>query len=483
MSARINAAVVSDQPTPGERPPRAGWTQVPRPFLDAAPLDNDRLAHVLLMSYAWDEDNDCHPYQRELAAELGCSVRTVKRRTADLRADELVTVRRGGQGQANVYHLTVGPVHAGDSGVGYATVPNAVLDDARLSQGAKRAYIMLCHHASAAGRCERTVGEIAHDVGAASRRSVYTYLRELARTGHLRIQAQERGLPNVYHVGAQKARMRAARRGTAPLMAVERPEDAAATVADARWRALYHELMGPEPPRPALARQVWALIGRVGEATVVDALQGAARFAEKKRLATLTIGMIRYAVDELLRERSDEGIPRTTGGRSAVEIVEIALPAPDMEPAWRDTLTALRSEMTPENYKRWLEPTTVEGFDSGLLRVGVPDAFSQQWLDKRLRGAIERALGRAAPGVRVVFAVHGEGEGEGGSGEVAVAPLAGEHPPPTAPGATPARASPVAPAMITVERCCHCHALPCRCPRKERRARERARGKERKEPS
>ncbi len=474
MSAHTNAAATAEQPTPRERPPRAGWTQVPRPFLDAAPLDNDRLAHVLLMSYAWDEDNDCHPYQRELADELGCSVRTVKRRTADLRAEELVTVRRGGQGNANVYHLTVGPVHAGDDGIGYATVPNAVLDDARLSQGAKRAYIMLCHHASAAGRCERTVGEIAHDIGAASRRSVYTYLRELARTGHLRIAPQGQGLPNVYHVGAQKARMRAARRGTALLLTVERPEDAVATAADAHWRALYHELMGPEAPRPALARQVWALIGRVGEATVLEALRGAVRFAEKKRLATLTIGMIRYEVDELLRERgADGGIPAVTGARPDVEMVEIAPPAPDMEPAWRDTLGELRGEMTPENYKRWLEPTTVAGLDGNLLRVGVPDAFSQQWLDKRLRGPIERALGRVAPGLRVVFEVRGEG--------IAAANVDMEHPPPAPaiPAATPARASPASPATITVERCLHCHALPCRCPRKERRARERASHKER----
>jgi len=460
VSAHTTAAT-AEQPTPRERPPRAGWTQVPRPFLDTAPLDNDRLAHVLLMSYAWDEDNDCHPYQRELADELGCSVRTVKRRTADLRAEELVTVRRGGQGQANVYHLTVGPVHAGDEGVGYATVPNAVLDDARLSQGAKRAYIMLCHHASAAGRCERTVGEIAHDVGASSRRSVYTYLRELARTGHLRIAPQGQGLPNVYHVGAQKARMRAARRGTALLLTVERPEDAVATAADTRWRALYHELMGPEAPRPALARQVWALVGRVGEATVLEALRGAARFAEKKRLATLTIGMIRYAVDDLLREQGADGGTPAPGARPDVETVEIAPPAPGMEPAWRDTLTELRGEMTPENYKRWLEPTTVEGRDGDLLRVGVPDSFSQQWLDKRLRGPIERVMGRVAPGVRVTFEVREE---TAATDEVLRAP----------PASSPARASPAAGERLTIERCAHCHYAPCRCPRKERRARERA---------
>ena len=92
MSAHATAAVEQPVATPGPTP-RAGWTQIPRPFLDAAPLDNDRLAHVLLISYAWDED-ECHPYQADLAAELGCSTRTVKRRTSDLRRAALITVTR-----------------------------------------------------------------------------------------------------------------------------------------------------------------------------------------------------------------------------------------------------------------------------------------------------------------------------------------------------------------------------------------------------
>ncbi len=143
--------------------------------------------------------------------------------------------------------------------------------------------------------------------------------------------------------------------------------------------------------------------------------------------------------------------------------MEIAPPAPDMEPAWRDTLNELRGELTPENYKRWLEPTTVVGFDGGLLRIGVPDRFDQQWLDKRLRGPIERALARVAPGVRVTFEIWG--------GDSA---LAGEEHPPPAPAVVPACASPPSGARLTIERCAHCHYAPCRCPRKERRARERA---------
>jgi len=146
--------------------------------------------------------------------------------------------------------------------------------------------------------------------------------------------------------------------------------------------------------------------------------------------------------------------------RAAVEVVEIAPPPLDMEPAWRDTLHELRGELTPENYKRWLEPTTVVGFDGGLLRVGVPDRVDQQWLDKRLRGPIERALGRVAPGVRVAFEVREEA-------------AAMDEAPRTPPVSSPSRASPAPGERLTIERCAHCHFAPCRCPRKERRARER----------
>jgi len=241
VSVRARATPViepQDRPAPA---PRAGWTQIPRPFLDAVPLDNDRLAHVLLISYAWDDD-ECHPYQGDLAAELGCSTRTVKRRTADLRRAALITVKRGGRGHANVYHFAAAP--ARDDDTGYATVPNAVLGDADLSQGAKRAYVMVAHHANTQGRCIRTVARIAGYVGGCYK-SAYNYLRELEAAGYLRSTPQGRGLPNVYDVGTPQMRRRAARKGAAPILAVLDRADMAAE--DRRWRAVYRELMGTEP--------------------------------------------------------------------------------------------------------------------------------------------------------------------------------------------------------------------------------------------
>jgi len=464
VSARTTAARAQVE-RPAVPVPRDGWVQVANAFIDAAPLDNERLAHIILMSYAWD-DESCHPYQEELAARLGVSVRTIKRRVGELRAAALVTVERGGgQDHPNVYHLHVRPVVAGDDeAVRFTTVLHRALDDATLSQGAKRAYIVLCRRAGGNGWCPCSNAALGAAIGVKPR-VVYDYVRELADAGYLRL-TERSGRSNRYTVETPARRKRSAGPGAIPPLAavpVPTPEGAAA---DARWRALYVELMRVEPTK-RLGRRVRTLLADVGEATVLEAIEGAAGFAARVHTRALTIGMIRVEVGKIRGEEDTR-----LDVRAAVETVEIVPPPPSMEPAWRDTLTALRDEMTPENYKRWLEPTTVVGVDGGLLRVGVPDAFSQQWLDKRLRGLIERALACAAPGVRVAFEVQGEGGGE----EIVVANADTEHSPPVAavPAAAPARASPALPATMTVERCCHCHALPCRCPRRERRARARS---------
>jgi len=102
--------------------------------------------------------------------------------TADLRQAALVTVTRGGRGHANVYHVAAAP--ARDDETGYATVPNAVLGDPDLSQGALRAYVMVAHHSNRQERCIRTIGRIASYVGACYK-SGYNCLRELDEAGYL----------------------------------------------------------------------------------------------------------------------------------------------------------------------------------------------------------------------------------------------------------------------------------------------------------
>ncbi len=458
MSARTTATA--------ERPavpvPREGWVQVANAFIDAAPLDNERLAHVILMSYAWDEEA-CHPYQEELAARLGVSVRTIKRRVGELRAAALVTVERGGgQDHPNVYHLHVRPVRDDDD-VRFTTILHRALDDATLSQGARRAYIVLCRRAGGNGWCPCSNTALGAAIGVKPR-VVYDYVRELADAGYLRL-TERRGRSNRYTVETPARRKRSAGQGSIPPLAVVPTPTTEAAATDTRWRALYVALMRVEPTK-RLGRRVRTLLADVGEATVLEAIEGAAEFAARIHARTLTIRMIQVEVGKI---RGEEGLP-ALDARPAVEAVEIAPPPLDMEPAWRDTLNELRGELTPENYKRWLEPTTVAGFDGGLLRVGVPDRVDQQWLDKRLRGPIERALGRVAPGVRVAFEVREEAAA---TDEALRAP----------PVSSPARASPAPGARLTIARCAQCHFAPCRCPRKERRARARATEKERKETS
>ena len=459
MSASTTATTAT-----GERPavpvPREGWVQVANAFIDARPLDNERLAHILLMSYAWD-DESCHPYQEDLATRLGVSVRTIKRRTRALRGGGTVTVTRGGKAHPNVYQLHVRPVRDED-GVQFTTLVHGVLDDPALSEGAKRAYVVLCRGAGGSGWWVISNAAIGARIGVKVR-AVYDYVRELETAGHVRI-VPHTGRVNTYHVGTPEQRKRSAVHGaTAPLLVITQPRPAD----DGRWRALYRELMCTEPNRQ-VRLGVRTLLAAVGEDTVLEAIRGGAEWCAWHHQRTLTIKIIRVEVAKI---RDAEGLPALSARPvDAVEAVEIALPPADMEPAWRDALNELRGEMTPENYKRWLEPTTVLGREGDLLRVGVPDSFDQQWLDRRLRGPIERALARVAPGVRVAF-------------EVREAPLAtdatdADEARPPAPLAAPPRASPRAsPApttRVTIERCAQCHAVPCRCPRKERRARERA---------
>jgi len=105
-----------------------------------------------------------------------------------------------------------------------------------------------------------------------------------------------------------------------------------------------------------------------------------------------------------LRERRREG-----GDAISTNVPSLAPEIDGGDELWSMALRELRDEMTPENYARWFEPTRAVRRDhpaSGvLLEVAVPDPCHQQWLDRKWRGAIERALGRAAPATRVVFTI------------------------------------------------------------------------------
>ena len=178
-------------------------------------------------------------------------------------------------------------------------------------------------------------------------------------------------------------------------------------------------------------------------------------------------------------------------GAVAVNTVDDPLATTAAEAVWQAVRGELRRDLTPENYARWVEATTATGLDGNLLRVGVPDEAHRQWLEHKLRGCVERGLGRAGHGgVRVVYEVAAPGEGaaigdQAGGHGTALAPVCGvgDHAaagaasaaapvvlPPAALSSAPlagvAAARPPSSARAApppIVACPCCRAAPCRC--------------------
>jgi len=87
-----------------------------------------------------------------------------------------------------------------------------------------------------------------------------------------------------------------------------------------------------------------------------------------------------------------------------------ASPAPEQPAdAWGQVRAEIAREVTPENYARWFLPTRQLDQAGDVLTVAITGAetpdFHQQWLDRRLRGLIERCAARVRPGLQVRFVV------------------------------------------------------------------------------
>ncbi len=81
------------------------------------------------------------------------------------------------------------------------------------------------------------------------------------------------------------------------------------------------------------------------------------------------------------------------------------VPIVEEHPVWRAALAELAQVLTPENFNAWLAPTRALEQDGAVLRVGVVNAFHHTWLDRWLRGTIERTLARVTAGIVVEFVV------------------------------------------------------------------------------
>jgi len=80
---------------------------------------------------------------------------------------------------------------------GFTQVPNHVLEATNLSPGAKLAYAMLLKYAWQNDFCFPGQDRLAKDMGV-TRKSVNTYIKELATKNYLTIKRQGQGKPNIY---------------------------------------------------------------------------------------------------------------------------------------------------------------------------------------------------------------------------------------------------------------------------------------------
>ena len=82
---------------------------------------------------------------------------------------------------------------------GFTQVPNHVLDNTKLSPGAKLTYAMLLKYAWQNDYCFPGQERLAKDMGG-GQRSVVRYIQELERTGFIKIVRLGQGKPNLYEL-------------------------------------------------------------------------------------------------------------------------------------------------------------------------------------------------------------------------------------------------------------------------------------------
>lgn len=84
---------------------RSGFTSIPNTVLMASGLSiGAKLVYGLLLMFAWQE-NECFPGHERLSRVAEISVRQVQRYLIELRDYGLITWRRRGQNQTNVYYI------------------------------------------------------------------------------------------------------------------------------------------------------------------------------------------------------------------------------------------------------------------------------------------------------------------------------------------------------------------------------------------
>jgi chromosomal replication initiator protein len=91
-----------------------------------------------------------------------------------------------------------------------------------------------------------------------------------------------------------------------------------------------------------------------------------------------------------------------------------AVNAVNTEQAWQSVLAQLQMEMPRASYDTWVKDTHPVAYNSGVITVGVRNAYARDWLESRLSGTVSRLLvGILNSNVSVNFIVSQPDEAEG----------------------------------------------------------------------
>ncbi len=391
---------------------RQGFTQLPNFLFQIRGLSHGaKLAYALILSYAW-QGGYCFPGQETLARDLEVSTRSVIEYLKELQASGLIRIQRRGLGMTNIYHV-----------LRYPPVPREP-DTPPSHPEVKKTAHQDMHSASdqeAAPASDQDPNSGAHqDVQRGSRKKDALPTKHSSQdpeqqtqrahgaavvAGRLRKGQTHAAEPHVATAAPDLSPPRTPQAPSDTPASLDRRARAALTAHGVKNSRLLKELTAD--PAETL-RQIERLRETMAQGDVlnpagwlVEAIRG--RYGDPRSDAPTPLP---FLFDGVADEGSIQTKANVFDARASVDDpADSTAPLESPEGAWARVCAELRATQTRDNYQRWFGPSCALDLVEDVLSVSVPDSFHQQWLDRRLRAAIERAAARTLDGVRIAFVV------------------------------------------------------------------------------
>jgi len=334
---------------------RAGFTQLPNYVFRIRGLSHGaKLTYALLLSYAW-QSGSCFPGQATLAADLDVSVRSVGDYLRELQERGLIRIQRRGLGKTNIYHILrlapTAPPAAPDHPAAPPVPPTA----------RRRAT-------AAAPQPQPPVTPDRNPVATPDRQNpAHQHRNDSATPG----------------------RKRHATLDTQP--AAPQKDASHATKPSRKDAAQQHGPVAASPAQAVLARFGVTEPRLVAElcASPAEVLRQAAALQDHLDAGHAIANPAGWLI-EAVRGGYQSAPDTSPAPRPEQQRPPQPPPAPPTN-AWEAVKGELQATTTEANFQRWFASTVLLRGDEATLIVGAPSEHDRDWLEHRLRGAVERA--------------------------------------------------------------------------------------------